>query len=135
MVSGRKPWTKIGDFQLLVDWVWYLHREGRLLEAVDQRLGSDFNAEEAERLLLLGLACSHPTASDRPKTHVVVQILSGSVPPPSVPLFRPPFVWPSVEPLNIDGDTSDTTPITSSQFGSGWTQRESFAGYSDSSLA
>ncbi|PKI32102.1 hypothetical protein CRG98_047506 [Punica granatum] len=53
----------------------------------------------------------------------------------TVPPFKPPFVWPSMGPLNIDGDTTDTTPITSSAFGSGWTQRESFARYSDSSFA
>ncbi|OWM68361.1 probable L-type lectin-domain containing receptor kinase S.5 isoform X2 [Punica granatum] len=135
VICGQRPWTKIGDFQLLVDWVWYLHRDGRLLEAVDGRLGGDYVAEEAQRLLFLGLACSHPIASERPKTQAIVQILSGSVPPPQVSPFKPPFVWPSMGPLNIDGDTTDTTPITSSAFGSGWTQRESFAGYSDSSFA
>ncbi|KAK4780955.1 hypothetical protein SAY87_017061 [Trapa incisa] len=135
VVCGQKPLTKIGDFQLLVDWVWYLHRDGRLLEAVDRRLGGDYNAEEAGRLLLLGLACSHPTASERPKTPAVVQILAGSAQPPVVPFFRPSFVWPPMDPPSIDGsNTDDTTPVTSSQFGSGWTRRDGVAGYSDSSL-
>ncbi|KAK4790935.1 hypothetical protein SAY86_031348 [Trapa natans] len=134
VVCGQKPLTKIGDFQLLVDWVWYLHRDGRLLEAVDRRLGGDYNAEEAGRLLLLGLACSHPTASERPKTPAVVQILAGSAQPPVVPFFRPSFVWPPMDPPSIDGsNTDDTTPVTSSQFGSGWTRRDGIAGYSDSS--
>ncbi|KAK4764032.1 hypothetical protein SAY87_013470 [Trapa incisa] len=103
VVCGQKPWTKIGDFQLLVDWVWYLHRNGRLLEAVDSRLGGEYEAEEAERLLLLALACSHPMASERPKTKSIFQILSGSIPPPIVPTFKPPFVWPSTGPMNIEG--------------------------------
>ncbi|PKI57087.1 hypothetical protein CRG98_022591 [Punica granatum] len=106
----------------------------RLLEAVDGRLGGDYVAEETQRLMFLGLACSYPIASERPKTQAIVQIMSSSVPPPQVPPFKPPFVWPSMGSLNIYGDTTDTTPITSSAFGLSWTQRESFAGYNDSSL-
>ncbi|PKI57088.1 hypothetical protein CRG98_022592 [Punica granatum] len=106
-----------------------------MYQAVDGRLGGDYVAEEAQRLLFLGLACSHPIASERHKTQAIIQILSGSVPSPQVPPFKPPFVWPSMGPLNIDGDTIDTAPITSLAFGSGWTQRESFTGYSDSSFA
>lgn len=134
MVCGQRPWSKVGDFQLLVDWVWCLHRDGQLLEAVDGRLGSEYEVGEAERLLLLALACSHPIASERPKTQSIVQILSGSMPPPTVPPFKPPFVWPSTGPLNIEGDTTDTTTMTSLQFGSGWTQRQSSAGHSDCSV-
>ncbi|KAF6174246.1 hypothetical protein GIB67_033778 [Kingdonia uniflora] len=54
----------------------------RILEAVDERLGDDFNTEEAERLILLGLACSHPISGERPKPQTIVQIISGSVPAP-----------------------------------------------------
>ncbi|OWM68372.1 hypothetical protein CDL15_Pgr004854 [Punica granatum] len=92
VICGQRPWTKIGDFQLLVDWVWYLHRDRRLLEAVDGQLmeavdgllGGDCVAEEAQRLLLLSLACSHPMASERLETQEIVQILSSLVPPPQV---------------------------------------------------
>ncbi|KAJ4844906.1 hypothetical protein Tsubulata_002640, partial [Turnera subulata] len=117
VVCGQRPWTKIEGFQFLVDWVWCLHREGRLLEAVDQRLANDYAAEEAQRLLLLGLACSHPSPRERPKTQTIFQIISGSVPVPYVPPFKPAFVWPSAtNSINIDLSTADTTPITS-----GWT--------------
>lgn len=133
MVCGQKPWRN-GKFQYLVDWVWSLHREGRLLDAVDPRLGEDYVKEEAEKLLLLGLACSHPTACERPTTQTIIQILSGSVEVPPVPHFKPAFVWPAMGPLSLDGITSDTTQIVSSQYGSGWTDRESFAGLSDGSI-
>lgn len=83
---------KIGGFQHLVDWVWSLYREGRILDAVDERLTTDYLAEEAEKPLLLGLACSHPIVNERPKTQLIVQIISGSVPVPSVPPFKPAFV-------------------------------------------
>ncbi|KAK6127577.1 hypothetical protein DH2020_038695 [Rehmannia glutinosa] len=85
VVCGQRPGTKISGFQLLVDWVWLLHRDGRLLEAVDRRLGDDYVAEEAERLLMLGLACSHPDASERPKAQAIVQMISGTVPVLAVP--------------------------------------------------
>ncbi|GFY87649.1 concanavalin A-like lectin protein kinase family protein [Actinidia rufa] len=91
VVCGLRPGTQIGRFQYLVDWVWALHREGQLLEAVDGRLGEDYVVEEAQRVLLLGLACSHPMASERPKTQTIVQVLSGSVPGPKRCAFQAGF--------------------------------------------
>lgn len=131
VVCGQRPWTKIAGFQLLVDWVWWLHREGRILEAVDERLGNDYVVEEAQRILLLGLACSHPIASERPKMQSVVQIISGAVAVPYVPPFKPAFVWPSSIPgssstmaysATADSD-SDTTSFWrfASRSRSGWT--------------
>lgn len=112
VVCGQRPWTKIGGFWFLVDWVWSLHREGRILEAVDERLRQDYVAEEAERLLLLGLACSHPNASERPKTQAILQIASGSLPAPHVPPFRPAFVWPSVGAGQGNNDSEYTNNLT-----------------------
>ncbi|KAK1361890.1 Clade XVI lectin receptor kinase [Heracleum sosnowskyi] len=123
VVCGQRPGTKIGGFQFLVDWVWFLHRDGRLLDAVDERLAGDYVAEEAERLLLLGLACSHPIAHERPKTQTIVQILLGNMPVPHVPPFKPSFVWPAMGPIEDDdlslATTLDTTSMTSN-LGSGW---------------
>ncbi|KAF9673047.1 hypothetical protein SADUNF_Sadunf11G0108300 [Salix dunnii] len=126
VVCGQRPWTKIGGFQFLVDWVWSLHREEHILEAVDQRLNNEYVVEEAKRLLLLGLACSHPIASERPKTPTIFQIISASMPPPHVPPFKPAFVWPAAAgSIDVDENSADTIPITS-----GWTpqyiSRESF---------
>ncbi|KAF5197305.1 L-type lectin-domain containing receptor kinase VIII.2 [Thalictrum thalictroides] len=135
VVCGQRPWTKIAGFQFLADWVWTLHREGRILEAVDEKLEKDFVEEEAERLLLLGLACSHPIAAERPKTQSIIQIISGAVPPPRVPPFKPAFVWPMMGPgddSNTSNNTQDTTPMSSSY--SGWTPRENYTGYSDNSV-
>ncbi|KAG6514406.1 hypothetical protein ZIOFF_024761 [Zingiber officinale] len=95
VVCGRRPRCDIDGFLFLCDWVWKLFREGRILEAVDARLGEDYDPEDARRLLLLALACSHPISSERPKTDVTVQIISRTRAPPSVPHFKPSFVWPS----------------------------------------
>ncbi|KAH7849800.1 hypothetical protein Vadar_023162 [Vaccinium darrowii] len=112
VVCGRRPGTQVGGYPFLVDWVWSLHREGQLLEVVDSSLGEDNVAEEAQRFLLLGLACSHPIASERPKTKEIVQIVLGSLPVPLVPPFKPPFVWASVPIREEDislATTADTT--------------------------
>ncbi|KAG6510691.1 probable L-type lectin-domain containing receptor kinase S.5 [Zingiber officinale] len=99
VVCGRRPRCDIDGFMFLCDWVWKLFREGRILEAVDARLGEGYDPEDARRLLLLALACSHPIPSERPKTDVTVQIISRAVAPPAVPHFKPSFVWPSVPAL------------------------------------
>lgn len=111
VVCGLRPRCEVGGFHYLVDWVWKLYREGRILEAVDVRLAGDFVGADAERLLLLGLACSHPIPGERPKTQDIMQILLRSMQPPAVPPFKPAFVWPSAVP---DGDGETTTTTTAS---------------------
>ncbi|XP_059670781.1 probable L-type lectin-domain containing receptor kinase S.5 [Cornus florida] len=126
VVSGLRPGTRIGAFQYLVDWVWYLHRDGRLLEAVDKRLGVNYVAEAAERVLLLGLSCCHPMANERLDMKEIVKILSESVQVPYVPPFKPPFVWPAV--VGMGGEDISSAimiheTITTSHLGSGWSRQ------------
>ncbi|XP_073119705.1 probable L-type lectin-domain containing receptor kinase S.5 [Henckelia pumila] len=136
LVCGRPAGANIGGFNYLVDWVWLMHRDGKLLEAVDPRLGDEYVAEEATRLLLLGLACSHPSASERPKAEAILQMItSKTVPVPFVPSFRPAFVWPSAALAYLNSSSTGTTSMTRS----GWSQlehsqRENHMGYSDSSV-
>ncbi|XP_059623386.1 probable L-type lectin-domain containing receptor kinase S.5 [Cornus florida] len=123
VVSGQRPGTRIGAFHYVVDWVWYLHRDGRLLEAVDERLGVDYVAEEAERVLLLGLSCCHPMANERLDMKEIVKIVSESVPAPYVPPFKPPFVWPAVVGMggeDISSATTEDKTISTSHFGPEW---------------
>ncbi|CAO2207253.1 unnamed protein product [Urochloa humidicola] len=114
VACGRRPRCDLEGFHFLVDWVWRLHRDGRALDAVDARLEGVFDREEAERLILLGLACSHPTPGERPRTPEIQQILMGSVAPPAVPPFKPAFVWPATADGGLAGgiDTVSTTAGT-----------------------
>ncbi|OQU77305.1 L-type lectin-domain containing receptor kinase VIII.2 [Sorghum bicolor] len=73
----------------LVEWVWSLHGEARLLDAMDPRLGGEFDEDEARRALLVGLACSSPEPALRPGMRGVVQVLGGESDPPFVPAARP----------------------------------------------
>ncbi|KAM7523926.1 hypothetical protein LguiA_013828 [Lonicera macranthoides] len=128
LVCGQKPGTKIGGYQMLVDWVWSLYREGHVLEAVDKKLRGEFVAEEAERILLLGMACSHPIASERPETDSIVQIIKESAPAPHLPYFKPAFVWPAVGDLSLTIMTD-----TASRWSLQHLSRESYSGYTDRS--
>ncbi|XP_058180562.1 probable L-type lectin-domain containing receptor kinase S.5 [Rhododendron vialii] len=125
IVCGLRPGTVIDEFDCLINWVRFLHREGRILDAVEERLGDEYVVEEAKKVLVLALACSHPIASERPKTQAIVQIISGLVPVPYVPPFKPALVWPmsSVEEDYISSlvSTSETRSFQTAQLGSGFT--------------
>ncbi|CAN6270724.1 unnamed protein product [Urochloa humidicola] len=116
IVTGRQALCVFQDtFQLLIDWVWRLHREGRLLEAVDKKVVSmeDYDADGAIRLLLLGLACANPNPVDRPSMTEVVRAIAKAVPVPDVPIVKPAFVWPPEEGIlpNFDDDITETSDL------------------------
>jgi serine/threonine protein kinase len=96
VASGRRPIErdaagvgKVGVSSNLVEWVWNLHREGRLLMAADPRLEGEFDEGEMRRVLLVGLACSHPDPLTRPTMRGVVQMLGGETEVPIVPRTKP----------------------------------------------
>lgn len=111
VVCGRGP--ILPNFEPIVEWVWNLHGEGRILDAVDPRIAGEYVREEAERLLLLGLACCHPIPGERPKTQVIGQIISKSAAPPEVPLIKPALVFPALVPKR-QLDSEDTSSAWSS---------------------
>ncbi|XP_074358859.1 putative L-type lectin-domain containing receptor kinase S.7 [Apium graveolens] len=92
LACGRRPIDKEIEGQRMVnvvDWVWELHSEGRLAEAVDRRLNGVFNVEEAKMLLLVGLSCANPDSAERPSMRRVFQILNGEAEPVLLPKIKP----------------------------------------------
>uniref|UniRef100_A0A0D9XZJ8 Serine-threonine/tyrosine-protein kinase catalytic domain-containing protein n=2 Tax=Leersia perrieri TaxID=77586 RepID=A0A0D9XZJ8_9ORYZ len=104
VVSGHRssgddlPMVLGNGFKFLVDWVWALHEKGCILDALDANLGiissyngcQNRNMVEAKKILLIGLARSHPDPKKRLKIETVVDILkSNSMPPPQVPQPKP----------------------------------------------
>ncbi|CAL4942067.1 unnamed protein product [Urochloa decumbens] len=79
--TGGAAATAGGRF-VLVDWVLGHWREGSIAAAVDARLGSEYDAAEADMVLRLGLACLHPSPAARPSMRQVTQYLDGSAPLP-----------------------------------------------------
>ncbi|KAH7856633.1 hypothetical protein Vadar_003732 [Vaccinium darrowii] len=116
IVCGLQPGISIDDFYCSVDWIWFLYREGRILDAVEKRLADEYVVEEAQKVLILALACCHPIAGERPKTQAIVQILSGLVSVPYVLPFKPAFVWPSMPSMDEDDNcTMETSSYQTTQ--------------------
>ncbi|XVF76479.1 hypothetical protein PTKIN_Ptkin13bG0269500 [Pterospermum kingtungense] len=101
VASGRRPIerdanaaaAKVGVSGNLVEWVWSLHRDGRLLTAADTRLEGQFDEVEMRRVLSVGLACSHPDPQARPTMRAVVQMLVGEAEVPIVPRAKPSMTF------------------------------------------
>ncbi|GJR57557.1 L-type lectin-domain containing receptor kinase VIII.1-like protein [Tanacetum coccineum] len=115
VASGRRPIEReaIGvganrPRSSLVDWAWGLHRERRLLEAADPRLGGEFEEGEMMKVLLVGLLCSHPDANVRPTMRQVVQMLAGEAEVPLVPRTKPSLSFSTSDLLmNLQDSVSD----------------------------
>ncbi|KAG5534449.1 hypothetical protein RHGRI_022548 [Rhododendron griersonianum] len=82
-------------------------------DVVEERLGDEYVIEEAQKMLILALACCHPIASERPRTQRIVQIISGLAPVPYVPPFKQAFVWPSMPSVDEDDISSSASPTES----------------------
>ncbi|XP_021730613.1 L-type lectin-domain containing receptor kinase VIII.1-like [Chenopodium quinoa] len=112
VATGRRPIEKEKNGTKghgnLVEWVWGLHTAGRLLEAVDERLNEEFDEGEMRRVLLVGLACSHPDPLARPTMRSVVQMLVGEAEVPIVPRTKPSMSFSTSQLLlNLQDSVSD----------------------------
>jgi serine/threonine protein kinase len=92
VACGRRPIEREpGSLKMvnLVDWVWALHSQGKIIEAADKRLNGEFKEEEMRKLLLVGLSCANPDNAERPTMRRVLQILNNEVEPLFVPRIKP----------------------------------------------
>ncbi|CAM8977226.1 unnamed protein product [Rhodiola kirilowii] len=93
---GRKPISFMAaemDEVGLVNWVWSLYGEGRVLEAADKRLDGDFVEEQMERLLRVGIWCAHPDPHFRPSIREAIHVLNFEAPVPMLPLQMPVLAY------------------------------------------
>ncbi|KAH0643563.1 hypothetical protein KY290_035061 [Solanum tuberosum] len=91
IACGRKPIDpKAEEHQVnIIEWAWRLYGMGNLSEAVDPRLSSEFNEEEVEHLLIVGLWCAHPDNNCRPSIRQAIQVLNFEAPLPTLPPNMP----------------------------------------------
>ncbi|KAK9163441.1 hypothetical protein Syun_004343 [Stephania yunnanensis] len=87
IACGRKPIEPKSEASKvrLVEWVWDLYGRGRLLDAADERLDTDFDEKQMEYLMIVGLWCVHPDYKFRPSIRQVIQVLGFEAPLPIVP--------------------------------------------------
>ncbi|KAF7127397.1 hypothetical protein RHSIM_Rhsim11G0142900 [Rhododendron simsii] len=105
--AGPKKFSYQSQMRL-VEWVWDLYGMGRLLEAVDAKLGSDFDEQETERLMIVGLWCAHPDHNFRPKIRDAIHVLINFEAPLPILPPKPPALSFSSPPLHTDTTSSDT---------------------------
>ncbi|XP_058099363.1 L-type lectin-domain containing receptor kinase IV.1-like [Magnolia sinica] len=72
------------EVMILVEWVSEYWSRGTILAAADPKLGLDYEVEEMELVLKLGLLCSHPLSAARPCMRQVMQFLDRDVPLPEL---------------------------------------------------
>ncbi|XP_010937574.2 L-type lectin-domain containing receptor kinase S.4-like, partial [Elaeis guineensis] len=79
VVCGRRPVESKAapEEMILVDWVWEQWNAGRWAEVVDPSLGGDYEREEVEVIVKVGLMCSHLEPAVRPTMRDVVRYLDG----------------------------------------------------------
>uniref|UniRef100_A0A8I6X835 Uncharacterized protein n=1 Tax=Hordeum vulgare subsp. vulgare TaxID=112509 RepID=A0A8I6X835_HORVV len=91
IACGRRPLAMAEEEQMvhLAQRVWALYGVGRVLDAVDARLLGEFDGEEMERVVVVGLWCAHPDRSLRPSIRQAVGVLRREQPLPTLPERMP----------------------------------------------
>ncbi|KAK2978439.1 hypothetical protein RJ640_023598 [Escallonia rubra] len=91
IACGRKPIDHEADESRtrIIDWVWDLYGLGRILEAADTKLAGDFNEQEMERLMIVGLWCAHPDSNLRPSIKQAIHVLDFQAALPTLPAKMP----------------------------------------------
>ncbi|KAF5943942.1 hypothetical protein HYC85_018019 [Camellia sinensis] len=64
---------------LLILHLLYKKKKGNLVELMDPKLGSNFNEEEAIKIIKVALSCTNPSSVVRPTMSVVVRMLEGDI--------------------------------------------------------
>ncbi|WJX46475.1 hypothetical protein P8452_33276 [Trifolium repens] len=125
IACGRKPIIKAQENEInIVEWVWGLYGSGRILEAVDPRLGEDFEEEQIKCLMIVGLWCTHPDPNNRPSIRQATQVLNFEATLPNLPSSMPiptylegplnSFTIPSTINGSEEGQNMNTVSLISS---------------------
>ncbi|CAL4892194.1 unnamed protein product [Urochloa decumbens] len=79
VVSGKRPIVvrADGETSLLADWVINASQSGTIINAVDRRLEEEYELEEVELVLKLGLICAQSLPKKRPSMRLVLPCSSG----------------------------------------------------------
>ncbi|EOX91878.1 Concanavalin A-like lectin protein kinase family protein, putative [Theobroma cacao] len=95
IATGRKAIDPLKqDSQMsLVHWIWHLYESGEHLVAVDERLNAEFDRNQVECLIIVGLWCAHPDSSMRPSIRQAIQVLNLEAELPDLPKKMPVPVY------------------------------------------
>lgn len=102
---------------------WDLYERKELVALVDSGLNGDFDAEEAVRILKVGLLCTQDSPKLRPSMTAVVKMLSGETEVYDKRITKPGLIsdfmdlkvrpsYSSAQPSSSDNSTTDATLST-----------------------
>lgn len=118
IATGRRPLVIIPkedeeeSAMHLVQWVWELFSDGRILDAADERLDGEFDSGEMERVMVAALWCAHPDSSMRPSIRQAVNVMRSEAQLPSLPAKMPVAMFmPPVDGF-LTGSSSGGTATT-----------------------
>ncbi|GAA0143455.1 hypothetical protein LIER_04136 [Lithospermum erythrorhizon] len=120
IACGRKPIDlKAPEEQVsLVQWAWELYGTGKLFDAIDKKLTSNYDMmKEMERLIVVALWCAHPDNKLRPSIRQAIHVLKFEA---QLPILEPKMPMPTYfSPLRVF-----TSMFTEGQFTEGSTQMQ-----------
>uniref|UniRef100_A0A2N9EFZ7 non-specific serine/threonine protein kinase n=1 Tax=Fagus sylvatica TaxID=28930 RepID=A0A2N9EFZ7_FAGSY len=122
IACGRKPIDPMAEENeiSMIEWVWDLYGTRNLLRAADPRLRGDFDEQQMERLMVVGLWCAHPDYIVRPSIRKVIHVLDfeAALPilEPKMPL--PTYLTPPILASTSSANTSEKHKSQSSNHGS-----------------
>ncbi|XP_022984806.1 L-type lectin-domain containing receptor kinase IX.1-like [Cucurbita maxima] len=118
IACGRRPMESRAepDQVRLVEWVWEMYGRGQGLETADKRLGMEFDEQQMEALIVVGLWCCHPDFKFRPSIRQVINVLNFEAPLPALPSKLPVPMY-FAPPMNLCkfSYTSTRTSVDRSQ--------------------
>ena len=91
--------------------MWDLYGNGQLLEAIDKRLGMEFDEGQIRSLMVVGLWCCHPDPTSRPFIRQVIHVLNFEASLPILPskLPVPMYVRLSMDLCKLSNTSSSFT--------------------------
>ncbi|XP_062011472.1 L-type lectin-domain containing receptor kinase IX.1-like [Rosa rugosa] len=73
----------------IVEWVWELYGERKILQAADPKLSTHFDEKQMTWLMVVGLWCAHPDYSNRASIEQAIEVLNFRAELPHLPPKMP----------------------------------------------
>ncbi|KAK0603147.1 hypothetical protein LWI29_001847 [Acer saccharum] len=100
----------------LVEWAWDVYGKGKLLSGVDKNLNIDFDEQQMECLMIVGLWCAHPDRNFRPSIRQAIQVLNFETAVPNLPSTMPVPMY-HVPSLTVSSNTEPLITNSSIEVG------------------
>ncbi|KAG0575430.1 hypothetical protein M758_5G004100 [Ceratodon purpureus] len=124
VACGRPPHVHVEEEESLMKWVWSMHKKGQLLEVIDDSLQMNsklmtdevlqLQIQQVTRVLQLGILCTMPDPSVRPRTERLLQALKGdwSVSLPASRTGSSPLPFPLTSSTMYNTSSSDSLLVS-----------------------